>query len=511
MRTAAVERGFVRRRWVRGLCLLAIAGWAIGGATYQVNADEGVSFAREVQPILARRCFACHGPDEAEREADLRLDLAEAVTESGLIEPGDPNASELIRRIVSDDSDERMPPAETEAALTEHEKNVLVEWVRQGARYEPHWAFVPPRRPKAPPVARHDWPQNDIDRFVLARLEAAGLEPSPATDRYTLVRRVYWDLIGLPPTPEEADAFVENRDPRAYEQLVDQLLASQRYGERWARAWLDLARYADTNGYEKDRPRSIWRYRDWVIDALNSDMPFDQFTIEQLAGDMLPEATIDQRIATAFHRNTMLNEEGGIDPLEFRFYAMVDRVATTGTVWLGMTTGCAQCHSHKYDPISHVDYYRLMALLNNADEPDLVVPDAQVAARREQLEMEIAAQLAKLREQFPAPEGEGPIEARRAAEFKRRFDEWLATVRDKAKTWRVLRPLALESNLPKLELLDDGSIFSTGDIYQARRVSPDFSVGSRCAGGDGATDRSAAGRTVAGRRARASLLRRAQG
>src|SRR5206468_2445638 len=205
-------------------------------------------------------------------------------------------------------------------------------------------------------------------------------------DRHALVRRVSVDLIGMPPTPEETQAFVADKSPIAYEQLVDRLLADQRYGERWARRWLDLARYADTNGYEKDRPRSIWPYRDWVIDALNRDLPFDRFTVEQIAGDMLPGATLAQRVATGFHRNTMLNEEGGIDPLEFRFHAMTDRVAATGTVWLGLTLGCAQCHTHKYDPVPHREYYQVLAFLNNADEPEIEVPSPDLAARRADIE-----------------------------------------------------------------------------------------------------------------------------
>ena len=220
---------------------------------------------------------------------------------------------------------------------------------------------MPPTPAPATAVRHASWPRNAIDAFILARLEAAGLQPSEPADRATLIRRLSLDLIGLPPTPEEVEAFVQDQSPDAYEKLVDRLLASPHYGERWARRWLDLARYADTNGYEKDRTRSIWPYRDWVIQALNADMPFDRFTVEQLAGDLLPGATTSQQIATGFHRNTMLNEEGGIDPLEFRFYAMTDRVATTATVWLGLTLGCAQCHTHKFDPIPHREYYQFMA------------------------------------------------------------------------------------------------------------------------------------------------------
>jgi hypothetical protein len=320
------------------------------------------------------------------------------------------------------------------------------------------------RTDRTPAADLATWSQNPIDRFILAQLLREGLEPSPAADRYTLVRRLYLDLIGLPPTPRVADAFVQDDDPQAYEELVDRLLASPHYGERWARLWLDLARYADTNGYEKDRPRSMWLYRDWVVKALNDDLAFDQFSIQQLAGDLLPGASLGQTIATGFHRNTMLNEEGGIDPLEYRFYAMVDRVATTGTVWLGMTTGCAQCHSHKYDPISHTDYYRLMALLNNADEPDLVVPDTRVANERRMIQQQIALLESELPQSFPALDGPGPIEERRQRHLERNFAEWLEAERARAVAWTILRPSHLETNLPRLEVLQDGSVFSSGDI-----------------------------------------------
>lgn len=440
------------------LCIVMAApadAWAV---------DDAIAFGRDVQPILARRCFACHGPDEENREADLRIDSLESIIDNGLLVPGEPDESELLRRVLSDDPDERMPPPDADERLTEQEQQVLREWIAEGAAYSPHWAFVAPVKPRTPDSAEDDWPRNEIDHFVLARLRENGLHPAPEADRYALVRRVYLDLIGLPPTPQEADAFVNDTSPGAYEKVVDRLLSSEHYGERWARLWLDLARYSDTNGYEKDRPRSIWKYRDWVVDALNNDMPFDQFTIEQLAGDMLPDAAESSRIATGFHRNTMLNEEGGIDPLEFRYYAMIDRVATTGAVWLGLTVGCAQCHSHKYDPISHTDFYRMMALLNNADEPDLVVEDSEVSARRRAVEDEIALLESKLPEYFPPAAGDGPIKERRDANLKKHFDDWLEKTRGVASQWTVLHPHALESNLPKLEVLSDGSIFSSGDI-----------------------------------------------
>ena len=365
-----------------------------------------VEFEAEVRPILAGHCFKCHGPDEGARKAGLRLDVREAALKPAKsdevpIVPGKPQQSELVRRIFAESEDDLMPPPAANKPLTQTEKETLRCWIAQGAEYQPHWAFVAPKPAPLPRVRHQAWPRNAIDYFVLARLEKEGLQPSPRADSYTLARRLYLDLIGLPPTPEEADAFVKDASPGAYERLVDQLLASPHYGERWARRWLDLARYADTNGYEKDRPRSIWAWRDWVINALNADVPFDQFTIEQLAGDMLPNATRDQLIATGFNRNAMLNEEGGIDPLEFRFYATVDRVQVTSTTWLGLTMACAQCHTHKFDPIPQTDYYRFMACLDNADEPSVEVPSPDLAAKRAKIQAQIKTLEATLPDRFP--------------------------------------------------------------------------------------------------------------
>ncbi|MFM9960627.1 MAG: PSD1 and planctomycete cytochrome C domain-containing protein [Planctomycetaceae bacterium] len=389
------------------------AGWILAGlclVASQVRAADVPSFEREVRPILSRYCFKCHGPDEGQRQSGLRLDVRESAikaADSGksAIVPNKTDASELIRRIdLPDGSDEKMPPASTKLELTAEQRDILKRWIASGAEYRPHWAFVAPKRPALPKVRDASWPRNGIDRFVLARLESEGLKPSPQADRHTLARRVFLDLIGIPPTPAEVEAFVHDPSSDAYEQLVDRLLASPAYGERWARRWLDLARYADTNGYEKDRTRNVWPYRDWVINAINADQPFDQFTIDQLAGDMRPNATIPQRIATGFHRNTMLNEEGGIDPLEFRFHAMTDRVATTGSVWLGLTIGCAQCHTHKYDPITHTDYYRFFGLLNNAEEPELDIPVPELFAKQAEIDRRIAELEADLPNRFPLPD-----------------------------------------------------------------------------------------------------------
>lgn len=453
------------KRFPQFLALALAIGWA--GAP--IAADEpAVSYNRDVRPILASKCFACHGPDDDSREADLRLDsFAGATADLGdhwAIVPKDVNKSELVARIEAEDADLRMPPAESKKTLTPAEIKTLRAWIAAGANYEEHWAFAPPRRPAIPAVKDAAWPRNPLDRFVLARLEQESLHPAPAADNYALIRRVYLDLTGLPPTPEQADAFARDADPQAYDKLVDRLLASPAYGQRWARQWLDLARYSDTNGYEKDRNRSIWPYRDWVIAALNADMPFDQFTIEQLAGDMLPDATAQQRIATGFHRNTMLNEEGGIDPLEYRYYSMIDRVATTGTVWLGLTTGCAQCHTHKFDPITHTDYYRLFAILNNADEPEISVPVPEIVARRAELNAQIARLEADLAQHFPPDAGEGSDAERRARHFAASFAAWIVAQQKSATPWRTLQPTGLESNLPILERLADGSVLSSGDI-----------------------------------------------
>jgi mono/diheme cytochrome c family protein len=334
-----------------------------------------VQFARDVLPILSANCFTCHGPDEKPRKAGLRLDLGETATKklksgSRAVVPGDPKNSELIARIFTTDPDERMPPGKTQKALKDSEKALLKRWIEEGAEYQRHWAYVAPKRPHVPSVKNAGWAKNPIDFFVLSRLEQEGLKPAPEADRYTLARRVTIDLTGLPPTIEAVDRFVNDKSPDGYEKFVDQVLKSSSYGERWAHVWLDLARYADSNGYATDSLRTIWRYRDWVIDALNANMPFDRFTIEQIAGDLLPGATYDQILATAFHRNTLTNDEGGTSDEEFRVAAVVDRVNTTLQVWMGVTMACAQCHDHKYDPISQEEYFRTFAIFDQTEDSD---------------------------------------------------------------------------------------------------------------------------------------------
>ncbi|MCA8996359.1 MAG: PSD1 domain-containing protein [Planctomycetaceae bacterium] len=340
--------------------------------------DGSVDYAREIRPILSNHCFQCHGADAESREADLRLDVRESAIESGAVIPGRPNESELVARITSNDELLRMPPDDANKPLTPEQIDKLVRWVKQGAEVSDHWAFERVRRPVVPAVQKPRWAENPIDHFILKRLEQSSLAPSSEADRYTLIRRLYQDLLGLLPTPEEAEGFANDASPDAYTRLVERLLASPHYGERWGRHWLDQARYADSHGYTIDGPRIMWPYRDWVIQAINSDLPFDEFTIEQLAGDLLPEAEKNQLIATAFHRNTMINQEGGVKPDQFRHEATIDRVNTTGAVWLGLTIGCAQCHSHKYDPITQEEYYRLYAFFNGAVDQNNVGPTVSV-------------------------------------------------------------------------------------------------------------------------------------
>ncbi|SKA86499.1 Planctomycete cytochrome C [Prosthecobacter debontii] len=418
-----------------------------------------LDFQRDVRPILSNHCYHCHGPDEQGRKGKLRLDIREDALKAGksgelAIVPGKVDASEVIHRITTSDETDIMPPPEAKKPLTDAQKDILERWVAEGAEYTPHWAF---KKPEAAPVPPGEHP---VDHFIQQKLKENGLALSTTASPETLIRRVYLDLTGLPPSPEEILAFSQAPDPaKAYEQIVDRLLATPAYGERWARRWLDLARYADTNGYEKDRERSIWPYRDWVIKALNADMPFDEFTIEQLAGDMLPQATLDQCIATGFHRNTMLNEEGGIDPLEFRFHAMTDRVATTGATWLGLTLQCVQCHTHKFDPITHTEYYGVMAFLNNADEPDLDLPDPTAETEHAANLQKASALLKALPDKWPNATAEH--NARTA------FKQWLAQEKERAVKWHPLKPTQAKTNLPLLTIQTDNSVLGSGDISKS--------------------------------------------
>lgn len=337
-----------------------------------VGNEKPVDYSRDILPILANNCFNCHGP--ADSKAGLRLDQRERAikpTRSSVvpIQPGKPAESEVVRRIHAVDDAERMPPVKSNKTLTAGEKDLLTKWIEQGAPYKLHWAFVKPARPALPHVKNKTWVRNEIDAFIRARLEQARLEPSPRADKTTLIRRLSLDLRGVPPSRTEVDEFLADAAPDAYAKLVDRMLASPRYGEKMAQLWLDLARFGDTSGYESDSTRQMWLWRDWVIGAFNKNMPFDQFTIAQLAGDLLPNPSTESKIASGFNRNTRFNEESGSDPEEFVIRYNVDRTNTLGQVWLGMTLGCAECHSHKYDPVSHKEYYQLFAYFTGIKEP----------------------------------------------------------------------------------------------------------------------------------------------
>jgi mono/diheme cytochrome c family protein len=398
----------------RGLVTLTLGLCAALGASAQTGQIE---FNRDIRPILSDRCYACHGPDQAARKSKLRLDT-EAGAKADLggrfgIVPGDPAKSEVIRRITANEAS-RMPPAWAGAPrLTDRETERVLRWVQQGAVWQKHWSFIPPVRPEVPAVSNPLWPKNAIDYFVMARLDSEGLKASPEADRRTLIRRATLDLTGLPPPPSQVEAFVSDQSPDAYEKVVDRLLASPRYGERMAGPWLNAARYADTNGYQTDGERSMWRWRDWVIDAFNRNMPFDRFTVEQIAGDMLPNATLQQRLATGFNRNHRGNGEGGIIAEEYAVEYVVDRVETTSAVWLGVTLGCARCHNHKFDPFTQKEFYQAFAYFNNVPErgkafkygnspPTILAPTAAQELRLSALD----AKLSNAEHQLAAHESE---------------------------------------------------------------------------------------------------------
>nr|WP_240893931.1 PSD1 and planctomycete cytochrome C domain-containing protein [Limisphaera ngatamarikiensis] len=370
------------------------------------GAAEPLRFNRDIRPILSDHCFHCHGFDANHRKADLRLDTREGATAPRkgrpAVVPGDPEASELWHRITAADPADRMPPPDSGHVLTPEQIERVRRWIAEGAPYEKHWSFEPPQRPPLPEVRRTDWPRNAVDRFILARLEREGLAPSPEADRVTLIRRVTLDLTGLPPTPEEVEAFLKDNRPDAYERLVDRLLDSPRYGEHMAHYWLDAARYGDTHGLHLDNERSMWAYRDWVVSAFNRNLPFDRFTVEQLAGDLLPNPTRDQLIASGFNRCNVTTSEGGAIEEEFRVRYAVDRVETVGTVWMGLTLGCAACHDHKIDPITQKEFYQLFAIFNNlaenAMDGNALLPPPSLSLPTPEQERELAALERRLQE-----------------------------------------------------------------------------------------------------------------
>jgi len=426
----------------------------------EAPAAEKVDFNYDIRPLISSKCYQCHGPDEKARKAKLRLDMRDDAIkehESGrTIVPGDPLASELMKRITTKDPDEVMPPPKEEHALTPKEVDLFRRWIAEGAEYKVHWSFVKPVRPALPAAAPGAVVRNPIDRFITVRLAAAGLRQSPEADRYALIRRASLDLTGLPPTPEETEAFVHDAAPDAYEKLVDRLLASPAYGERWAKMWLDLARYADSTGYGSDKFRlNIWPYRDWVINAFNRNEPYDQFTIDQLAGDLLPNPTPDQISATAFHRNTLTNVEGGTIDEEYRVAAVKDRISTTGEVWMGLTVGCAQCHTHKFDPITQKDYYRFFGIFNQTEdsdredeEPKVPRPTAEELAKQQAIKDEIAALEEKIKNGTP----EAVTEQR----------AWEAQA-GKAIPWQTLAPVEMKAaSGAVLEAQADGSVAVRG-------------------------------------------------
>ena len=478
------------RRYLPGLAIATLTAIPVGWVSLQAQkpvsqVQAPVDFARDIQPILQNTCYECHGPKKT--KAHLRLDSRAGITKGGetgtIIVPGNSEKSLIVRRLLGLDGDDRMPKDGDPVPAAQIA--LIRSWIDQGAVWQDtgeaavvstsqagheeqtHWAYRRPSRPALPDVRRSDWVRTPIDSFVLARLEKEGLAPSAEASLETLVRRVSLDLIGLPPSPREvdevlADAGREGTDA-AYARLVDRLLASPHYGERWARPWLDLARYADSQGFEKDLPRVMWKYRDWVIDALNGDMPYDRFTIEQIAGDMLPNPTPDQLIASGFHRNAMTNEEGGVDPEESRYEMLVDRVNTTSTVWLGTTLGCAQCHNHKYDPFTQKDYYRMMAFFQNADfeaqtygdgtrysEATIDVPTPEQEAKKKTIQAEIDRLSAQLKVETPA-----------LARAQTVWEQEMRLVPSTA--WHVLTPKSLAAGGDVvLRAEADGSVLASG-------------------------------------------------
>lgn len=436
-------------------------------ATLSVASGEAIDFSRDIQPLLSDRCYACHGPDAATREAGLRLDFHQNATTAlasgnSAIVPGDLVRSQLFQRIAAADPLDRMPPSDFHKTLSEEEIQLLGRWVLQGAPWEEHWAFVPPKRAPLPTSSGEPWAGNPIDAFVQAKLEEEGLRSNPEADRRTSIRRLSLDLTGLPPSRDEIRAYLEDSGPDAYGRLVDRLMESPRYGENMARHWLDAARYADTNGYHIDNERHMWRWRDWVIDAFNDDKPFDEFTVEQVAGDLLPDPSFDQLIATGFNRNHMINFEGGAIPEEYRIQYVMDRLDTTATVWLGLTMHCAQCHDHKFDPISQKDFYRMAAYFNTVTEEGLDGREGNAAPSiraplpgQEEKLAELGERRSRLKERMrtlPPDVEEG-------------FTRWRDSFsQDLSGRWtRVAPGIVAAENGSTLEILEDGSVRVTGE------------------------------------------------
>ncbi|HTD68260.1 MAG TPA: DUF1549 domain-containing protein, partial [Candidatus Limnocylindria bacterium] len=436
-----------------------------------------IEFNRDVRALLSDNCFACHGPDDKARKGKLRFDVKDEAfkaAKSGdfAIVPGDLKNSKLVERITSKDEDEIMPPLKTGKKLTPVQIDLLKRWIAEGATWQTHWAYEAPKRPALPPVKDKKWARNEIDSFILARLDKEGLKPAPEADKPTLIRRATLDLTGLPPTPDEVDAYLADKSPQAYEKVVDRLLESPRYGEHQARYWLDAARYADSHGYHIDSDRSMWKYREWVINAYNKNMPFDEFTTEQLAGDMLPEATIDQKIGSGYVRCNLSTGEGGAIVEEYQSKYSFDRTETTSTIWLGLTMTCARCHTHKYDPIQHREYYGLYAIFNNLNEsvmdgnvpnpaPFMKVPTPEQSSREQDLKKLLADGRTKL---------DAPI-----SELDKMQPEWEAKWRGKlSEGWSTLKPETVAStNGTEFTIAEDFTVLARGtnppkDSYEVK-------------------------------------------
>jgi hypothetical protein len=487
MRIALLKNAVFQTRWIcvaapmlvalSNLLLASEPNASQAALSLPPAATGSVNFAKDVEPVFESHCYSCHGPKK--QESGLRLDDADLALKGGDMGPayipGKSATSPVVLYAAGVDDNIVMPPDDSKLTrLSASQIGLIRAWIDQGAQRpksttpgkpkkkppEEHWAFRRPISPKVPDVHAAGWPRNPIDSFVLKYLERAKLAPAEEADRSTLIRRLSLDLTGLPPTLNEVHDFENDSSPNAYDRLVERLLESPHYGERWALWWLDLARYADTNGYEVDRPRSIWLYRDWVVSAFNSNMPFDEFTIEQLAGDLLPNASESQRIATGFHRNTFINEEGGHNWEQFRWESIVDRVSTTSTVFLGLTMACAQCHDHKYDPISQREYYEFFAFLNDDDEPLLEVPQPDISKEREKALGEIARLESKLVAHLSA----GDDKSAGPDSLSRKFEEWRKQAATETRHWTLLEPVRWTSeNKVTLTKLDDKSLLATGD------------------------------------------------
>ncbi|MCA9175120.1 MAG: PSD1 domain-containing protein [Planctomycetales bacterium] len=449
---------FVRRS-------LLLTAFGLFLSQHAVAGPPGGDVATKALGILSERCFLCHGPDEGTRESELRLDRAAEATRAHdgkyAIKPGSPEASEVLSRVTTTDPEQLMPPPKSDMPrLTAEEVSTLKQWIAAGAEWPRHWAFVAPVRPEVPRVGQPNQARNPIDAFVLKRLEQEQLAPAPPSDPVTLLRRASLDLTGLPPTVAELDHYLADTSNEAYEREVERLLGSVHFGERWGRAWLDAARYADSDGFEKDKPREVWFYRDWVIQAMNRDLPYDQFVIEQIAGDLLENATQDQIVATGFLRNSMLNEEGGIDPEEFRMQAMFDRMDALGKAVLGFTVQCAQCHSHKYDPLSRREYYQIFAFLNNSYEAQPTVYTHEQQVQRKQLLQQIAELEEKLRESDP--------------DWAAKMHAWEASVRQDQPEWKQLPLENAGGGSQRYYEQPDGSLLAQG--YAPTRFEAPFTV-----------------------------------